>query len=192
MGQNNTYNPAQLNQRINELEAAGTGSNLPVVSSEDNGKALQVVEGSWATGDVIPEVIANPEGEITNSLTRLQIGDEKYNTDLAYSAITITPDATNVDTSGTSFAAYCEKKGKIVNLMIQKIIPKVNLSTNEVLITGLPIPAQPITFTVFDVSATKLLHFRLDDTGTLRNWYTAFNIGQAVDGLLTYFEVDNE
>ena len=54
MGQNNTWNPAQLNQRINELEASGTGSNLPEVTSADNGKVLQVVNGAWATGDEIP------------------------------------------------------------------------------------------------------------------------------------------
>lgn len=58
MGQNNTWNPAQLNQRINEVEAkVAAAVELPTVTTDDNGKALQVVEGGWATGSKIPGVV---------------------------------------------------------------------------------------------------------------------------------------
>lgn len=75
MGQNNTWNPAQLNQRINELETSGTGSNLPEVTSADNGKALQVVEGAWAIGDVVPQIKTKDVAITFSAVGKAQIGE---------------------------------------------------------------------------------------------------------------------
>ena len=78
----NTQNIAELSEKVAALEAAikNAGIELPEVTGADNGKTLQVIEGAWATGAIIPDaVMANPTGEITNNLTALQIGSTKYN-----------------------------------------------------------------------------------------------------------------
>lgn len=54
----NNYDVAVLSEKVayleNALKAAGV---LPDVTASDNGSTLQVVNGAWATGDPIPEVI---------------------------------------------------------------------------------------------------------------------------------------
>lgn len=54
----NNYNVAVLSEKVAYLEAAikNAGIVLPEVTSEDNGKTLQVVNGAWATGNIIPTV----------------------------------------------------------------------------------------------------------------------------------------
>lgn len=49
----NSQNIAVLSEKVADLEAAikNAGIELPEVTSSDNGKALQVVNGAWATGD---------------------------------------------------------------------------------------------------------------------------------------------
>ena len=55
----NNYDVAVLSEKVAYLEAAikNAGIELPEVTSEDNGKTLQVVNGAWATGVKIPGVI---------------------------------------------------------------------------------------------------------------------------------------
>lgn len=55
----NSYDVAVLSEKVAYLEAAikNAGIELPVVTSSDNGKTLQVVNGAWAVGDLIPEVV---------------------------------------------------------------------------------------------------------------------------------------
>lgn len=87
----NNYDVAVLSEKVAYLEAAikNAGIELPEVTSADNGKTLQVVNGAWATGGLIPDsVTANPTGEITNNLTALQIGSTKYNVDLPITTYT--------------------------------------------------------------------------------------------------------
>ena len=76
----NSQNIAILSEKVAALEAAikNAGIELPEVSSSDNGKALQVVDGAWAIGDIIPEVTANPEASATGTLTKLGIGTNVY------------------------------------------------------------------------------------------------------------------
>lgn len=52
----NNQNIAVLSEKVAALEAAikNAGIELPEVTSDDNGKALQVVNGAWATGAIIP------------------------------------------------------------------------------------------------------------------------------------------
>lgn len=72
-----SYDIAILSQKVEYLESAGI--ELPKVTSSDNGKVLQVVSGKWKKGSKMPDAVsANPEGEITNELTAIQIGDTKY------------------------------------------------------------------------------------------------------------------
>lgn len=72
-----SYDIAILSQKVEYLESAGI--ELPKVTSSDNGKVLQVVSGKWKKGSKMPDAVsANPEGEIANELTGIQIGDEKY------------------------------------------------------------------------------------------------------------------
>lgn len=72
-----SYDIAILSQKVEYLESAGI--ELPKVTSSDNGKVLQVVSGKWKKGSKMPDAVsANPEGEITNELAGIQIGDEKY------------------------------------------------------------------------------------------------------------------
>ena len=54
----NNYDVAVLSEKVAYLEAAikNAGIELPEVTSEDNGKTLQVINGAWATGDKIPDV----------------------------------------------------------------------------------------------------------------------------------------
>lgn len=65
----NSYDIAILSEKVARLEAllAGGGVALPEVTSEDNGAALQVVNGAWAKGLELPElpsVTASDEGEV--------------------------------------------------------------------------------------------------------------------------------
>ena len=54
----NNYDVAVLSEKVAYLEnALKTAGVLPEVSASDNGAALQVVNGAWAKGDTIPEVI---------------------------------------------------------------------------------------------------------------------------------------
>lgn len=54
----NSQNIAILSEKVAALEAAikNAGIELPEVDSSDNGKALQVVNGAWATGVKIPAI----------------------------------------------------------------------------------------------------------------------------------------
>lgn len=55
----NNQNIAVLSEKVAALEAAikNAGIKLPSVTTDDNGKGLQVVNGAWATGSLIPGVI---------------------------------------------------------------------------------------------------------------------------------------
>lgn len=55
----NNYDVAVLSEKVAYLEAAikNAGIELPTVTSDDNGKTLQVVNGAWATGAKIPGVV---------------------------------------------------------------------------------------------------------------------------------------
>ena len=52
----NTQNIAELSEKVAALEAAikTAGIELPTVTTDDNGKTLQVVAGKWDTGSKIP------------------------------------------------------------------------------------------------------------------------------------------
>lgn len=52
----NNYDVAVLSEKVAYLEAAikNAGIELPTVTEADNGKGLQVVNGAWATGSIIP------------------------------------------------------------------------------------------------------------------------------------------
>ena len=55
----NNQNIAVMSEKIAQLEAAikTAGIELPAVTTDDNGKALQVVAGKWDKGDKIPGVV---------------------------------------------------------------------------------------------------------------------------------------
>ena len=64
----NNYDIAVLSEKVAYLEAAikTAGIELPTVTTDDNGKTLQVVAGKWDKGIVIPElpaVTASDEGK---------------------------------------------------------------------------------------------------------------------------------
>ena len=42
-----SWNPAQLNEAVNNGSIGGSGSDLPEVSASDNGDVLTVVNGAW-------------------------------------------------------------------------------------------------------------------------------------------------
>ena len=103
----NNYDVAILSEKVAYLEAAlkSAGIELPVVSAADNGKGLQVVNGAWATGAIIPDaVLANPEGDIANEVTALQIGSTKY-TIGTRSRVIATIEANEYNTYGLAIAA---------------------------------------------------------------------------------------
>ena len=77
----NNQNIAVLSEKVAALEAAikNAGIELPSVTADDNGKTLQVVEGAWATGGIIPALVANPEGATTATLKALELNGVKYN-----------------------------------------------------------------------------------------------------------------
>lgn len=56
----NTQNIAELSEKVAALEAAikTAGIELPTVTTDDNGKTLQVVAGKWDKGMKIPELPA--------------------------------------------------------------------------------------------------------------------------------------
>ena len=56
----NTQNIAELSEKVAALEAAikNAGIELPTVTTDDNGKTLQVVAGKWDKGMIIPELPA--------------------------------------------------------------------------------------------------------------------------------------
>ena len=55
----NTQNIAELSEKVAALEAAikTAGIELPSVTTDDNGKTLQVVAGKWDKGNKIPGVV---------------------------------------------------------------------------------------------------------------------------------------
>lgn len=76
----NNQNIAVLSEKVAAIEAAlkTAGIELPEVTSADNGKGLQVVNGAWATGAIIPDAVtANPE-TTTSDLTAVSIGSTNY------------------------------------------------------------------------------------------------------------------
>lgn len=63
----NNQNLTVLSEKVAYLEnALKTAGVLPEVSASDNGKALQVVNGAWATGSLMPEGLP-AVSEIDNS-----------------------------------------------------------------------------------------------------------------------------
>ena len=60
----NNQNIAVLSEKVAALEAAikNAGIELPEVTSADNGKGLQVVNGAWATGAKIPAPLPTVSG----------------------------------------------------------------------------------------------------------------------------------
>ena len=63
----NSYDIAILSEKVAALEAAikNAGIELPEVTEADNGATLQVVNGAWATGAIIPGVINNLNSDST-------------------------------------------------------------------------------------------------------------------------------
>lgn len=91
----NSYDLAILSEKVAYLEGAlkSAGIELPAVTSDDNGKTLQVVDGAWATGNLIPAVpavinalnstsetdaLAAAQGKALNDLLSLNSGNEAY------------------------------------------------------------------------------------------------------------------
>ena len=94
----NNYNEAVLSEKVAYLEAAikNAGIELPEVTSEDNGKTLQVVNGAWATGSKIPGVVnALDSTSETDALSAAQgkALNEKF-TEIKKATVTATSDAT--------------------------------------------------------------------------------------------------
>lgn len=88
-----SYDIAILSQKVEYLESAGI--ELPKVTSSDNGKVLQVVSGKWKKGSKMPdEVSANPEGEITDYISGIQIGSDKFNIKEKSEVIEVVADGT--------------------------------------------------------------------------------------------------
>lgn len=109
-----SYDIAVLAQKVEYLESAGI--ELPKVTSSDNGKVLQVVSGKWKKGSKMPDAVsANPEGEITNELTGLKIGDDKYKISPEIKSYTIEGETTN---SGALAIPQEIDPGKIIGCVV--------------------------------------------------------------------------
>ena len=71
----NNYDIAVLSEKVAYLEAAikNAGIELPGVTTDDNGKTLQVVAGKWDKGNKIPGVVnALDSTSITDALSAAQ------------------------------------------------------------------------------------------------------------------------
>ena len=110
----NNYDIAVLSEKVAYLEAAikNAGIELPEVTTDDNGKTLQVVNGAWATGSKIPGVVNSLDSTSeTDALSAAQgkalddkitgIGGTVYS-----KSITATTDANGIITSDLSTSDY--------------------------------------------------------------------------------------
>lgn len=87
----NTQNIAELSERVAALEAAikEAGIELPSVTTDDNGKTLQVVSGKWDKGVTIPSMSASDEGKVFKINSAGSIAYGKIETDEVYDGETL-------------------------------------------------------------------------------------------------------
>lgn len=71
--ENLTITPEMISAIADIYQGGGGGSDLPAVTSDDNGKVLAVVEGDWDKADAKSEVVTVALGEtsLSNAMTAL-------------------------------------------------------------------------------------------------------------------------
>ena len=99
----NNQNIAVLSEKVAALEAAikSAGIELPSVTTDDNGKTLQVVAGKWDKGMKIPE-LPSVTSEDNGKVLQVVEGAWATGSDLDKAAITLTGDYVG-DITGNAF-----------------------------------------------------------------------------------------
>lgn len=125
----NNYDVAVLSEKVAYLEAAikNAGIELPTVTSDDNGKTLQVIEGAWATGMLLPELPAVTGDD--NGKT-LQVSSGAWATGSKIPGVVNTLDSTST-TDALSAAQGKELDGKITGLIKTKTVTGTTLATGN-------------------------------------------------------------
>lgn len=74
----NNYDPAVLSEKVAYLEAAikNAGIELPEVTTDDNGKTLQVIAGKWDKGNKIPGIVNTLDSTSTTDALSAAQGKE--------------------------------------------------------------------------------------------------------------------
>lgn len=171
----NNQNLAVLSEKVAYLEnALKTAGVLPEVSASDNGKALQVVNGVWATGIDLATAFST----LTDSVTP--------------EAVTgFSLDPTNVNSEGTTVIAY--RIGKLIFVTIPAIMAKTDLSGAADLITGLPKPNANTTMVGWGETASNPIPVRFraredGNSGKISLWYDNIATGKVITGTIIYIE----
>ena len=115
----NNQNIAALSEKVAALEAAikNAGIELPSVTTDDNGKTLQVVAGKWDKGMIIPElpdVTASDNGKVLQVVEGAwATGDDIEETPIDISSSFVLNTTDFNDLSGTIKAFYDEKTKRV-------------------------------------------------------------------------------
>ena len=133
----NTWNPAEIMERLNRLEAIVKSIPTPVdVVANPEGEAstdlTKLTVGETIYG--IPEpttVEANPEGEASTDLTKIKIGETNYN---VKGGAEIVSYITNVTTANTGEWTVKDKDGNDLtyNDMCLEVFPLVETTNKDI------------------------------------------------------------
>lgn len=171
----NNYDVAVLSEKVAYLEnALKTAGVLPEVSASDNGKALQVINGAWASGIDLTTAFST----LTDSVTPEVVTGFSL-------------DPTNVNSEGSTVIAY--RIGKIIFVNILAITAKIDLAGAVDLITGLPKPNVNTTAVCWGETASNPIPVRLraredGDNGKISLWYDNIATGKGIAGTVIYIE----
>ena len=161
----NNYDIAVLSEKVAYLEAAikNAGIELPEVTTDDNGKTLQVVAGKWDKGNKIPGVVNVLDS--TSTTDALSAAQGKALNDLFNDVITVNGNSDYITQEGAK-SIYYVKIGRIVIVSGRfNIATEKPAGQSNYLFINLPAPLSLVS--VNESSRDDLILTDSDDVGVL-------------------------
>ena len=130
----NNYDIAVLSEKVAYLEAAikNAGIELPEVTTDDNGKTLQVVAGKWDKGNKIPGVVNALDS--TSTTDALSAAQGKALNDK------LTPETYTITTNNSDITIARQYAAKIGRLFVFDIAFTTTEGTSNAVFDNFPIP----------------------------------------------------